>query len=361
MSIETAPLDAGEVAHLVADSASRLFQKIGLIGAPLARTQESQLQWNAAAWSEVVNAGFAFAMLREECGGVGALHTLTILQLAGAQAVPLPLAETIGANWLLSEAGLQPDSGPLTFADGDLDLESDGPEWHIRGSLSQVPWARICDIVCVGRKSGVPHLLRIDRDVGMTSEGSNIAGEPRRKCVFDARLTADRVARLPDDFRPSTTRRLGAALRAAQMAGAITAALDMTLSYAQSRRQFGRPIAAFQAIQQLIAVMASQAATARVACGLAAGAIANGLEPLAIAAAKVRIGEAASAVAAIAHQVHGAMGFSSEYPLHLLTRRLWAWRDEFGGEAEWSIELGRALIGNGKLDLWANLTAITKD
>jgi acyl-CoA dehydrogenase len=361
MSIESTPSDADEVAHVIANSASRLFQKIGLIGKTPARTQETQLPWNVAAWSEVIDAGFEFAMLREELGGVGALHALTILQLAGAQAVPLPLAETIGANWLLSAAGLEPDSGPLTFADGDLDLASDGPEWHIRGSLLQVPWARICDIVCVGRKSGVPHLLRIDRDVAMISEGSNVAGEPRHRCVFDAKLPADRVARLPDNFHPSTTRRLGAALRAAQMAGAISTVLDMSLSYTQSRRQFGRPLAAFQAIQQLIAVMASQAAAAGVACGLAAGAIANGLEPLAIAAAKVRIGEAASAVAAIAHQVHGAMGFSSEYPLHLLTRRLWAWRDEFGGEAEWSIELGRALIGNGKSDLWTSLTAIAKD
>lgn len=361
MSIETATPEADEVAHLVADSASRLFQKIGLMSAPLSRAQETQLQWDGAAWSQVTDSGFAFAMLGEELGGVGVDHALTILQLAGAQAVPLPLAETIGGNWLLSKAGLKPDVGPLTFAEGELDLEFEGLEWHARGSLPQVPWARSCDIVVVGREAGAPHLLRIDRGAAVISEGSNIAGEPRQNCVFDVRLRADRIARLPDDFHASTMHRLGAALRGAQMAGVITAVLDLTLAYAQSRRQFGRSLAAFQAIQQLIAVMASQAAAARVACGLAAGAIADDLEPLAIAAAKVRIGEAASAVAAIAHQVHGAMGFSGEYPLHFLTRRLWAWRDEFGGEADWSIELGRALIGNGQLDLWTALTGMAKD
>ena len=55
-----------------------------------------------------------------------------------------------------------------------------------------------------------------------------------------------------------------------------------------------------------------------------------------VAIAKVRVGEAAGAGAAIAHQVHGAMGFTYEHSLHHATRRLWAWREEFGNEAVWA-------------------------
>ena len=50
----------------------------------------------------------------------------------------------------------------------------------------------------------------------------------------------------------------------------------------------------------------------------------------------MRVGEAAGTGAAIAHQVHGAMGFTYEHSLHHATRRLWAWREEFGNEALWA-------------------------
>ncbi|MBV9585355.1 MAG: acyl-CoA dehydrogenase, partial [Alphaproteobacteria bacterium] len=75
-----------------------------------------------------------------------------------------------------------------------------------------------------------------------------------------------------------------------------------------------------------------------------------------VAAAKVRVGEAASSGAAIAHQVHGAMGFTYEHSLHHSTRRLWAWREEFGNEALWAERLGRLIAEHGADELWPFLT-----
>jgi alkylation response protein AidB-like acyl-CoA dehydrogenase len=77
----------------------------------------------------------------------------------------------------------------------------------------------------------------------------------------------------------------------------------------------------------------------------------------AVAAAKVRSGEAAGAGAAIAHQVHGAMGFTYEHSLHHRTRRLWAWREEFGNETFWASRLGRMVTHLGAEELWPFLTA----
>ena len=77
----------------------------------------------------------------------------------------------------------------------------------------------------------------------------------------------------------------------------------------------------------------------------------------AVAGAKVRVGEAAGAGAAIAHQVHGAMGFTFEHRLHQFTRRLWSWRDEYGQESEWAIRLGRMVAAAGADALWPSLTA----
>jgi alkylation response protein AidB-like acyl-CoA dehydrogenase len=132
----------------------------------------------------------------------------------------------------------------------------------------------------------------------------------------------------------------------------------MTVQYAQDRVQFGRPIARFQAIQHNLAVLASQAAAAGAAADVAAEAVADGVRIPAIAAAKTRAGEAAGIGAAIAHQVHGAIGFTYEHRLHFFTKRLWAWRDEYGSEAEWSSRLGQHMAVAGADRLWAEITAI---
>jgi len=71
----------------------------------------------------------------------------------------------------------------------------------------------------------------------------------------------------------------------------------------------------------------------------------------------VRVGEAAGIGASIAHQVHGAIGFTYEHALQFATRRLWSWRAEFGGESEWAAELGRSVAERGADALWPHLTA----
>jgi alkylation response protein AidB-like acyl-CoA dehydrogenase len=78
---------------------------------------------------------------------------------------------------------------------------------------------------------------------------------------------------------------------------------------------------------------------------------------LEVASAKIRVGEAAAAGAAIAHQVHGAIGFSQEPVLHRYTQRLWAWRDDFGSESVWAERLGQRVARNGAEALWPMLAA----
>jgi acyl-CoA dehydrogenase len=72
------------------------------------------------------------------------------------------------------------------------------------------------------------------------------------------------------------------------------------------------------------------------------------------------VGEAAGIAAAIAHQVHAAMGFTHEHALHLSTRRLWSWRDEFGNEADWFAWVGQQAARVGGESLWAFLTAAAR-
>jgi acyl-CoA dehydrogenase len=155
---------------------------------------------------------------------------------------------------------------------------------------------------------------------------------------------------------------MGAVARAAQMAGALQAILDLSVAYANERIAFEKPIGRFQAVQHSLARLAGEAAAAIAAAGSAADALssANCFDDavlLEAASAKVRVGEAATAGTAIAHQVHGAIGLSLEYPLHHYTQRLWAWRDDFGHESYWAARLGQVVSGRGADQLWPLLSA----
>jgi acyl-CoA dehydrogenase len=144
------------------------------------------------------------------------------------------------------------------------------------------------------------------------------------------------------------------------MAGALEAILELAVRYANERVQFGRPIGRQQAIQQELARLAGMTAEAGMAAEVAACAAAErGVEDATfeIAAAKVVVGDAADAGPRIAHQVHGAIGFTYEHALHFFTRRLWAWRGELGGTEEWARVLGRAAVAAGPDGLWPLVTS----
>ena len=153
-----------------------------------------------------------------------------------------------------------------------------------------------------------------------------------------------------------------AMLCAAKMAGALQAALDLSVAYTRERRQFGKPLASFQAIQQQLAVFAEEAAAANMAAAAAFRAAdfasQEGRDPwFEIACAKLRANQAARLSAGIAHQVHGAMGFTAEYRLQHLTKRLWAWGSEHGNERHWADLIGARVAERGFENFWPDLTA----
>ena len=194
------------------------------------------------------------------------------------------------------------------------------------------------------------------RDAARATADRNLALEPRDTLIFD---DAPVLAAAPAGagVNAETLLLYGALVRSAQMAGAIESLLQQSVRYTTDRRQFGRPIASFQAIQHNLAVLAGHAAAASIAAERAFAAADSGNLSFHVAAAKIRTGEAAGIAAGIAHQVHGAIGFTYEHSLHFATRRLWSWRAEFGGESYWSAELGRRVTARGPDALWPDLTA----
>lgn len=321
-------------------------------------------QWPASLWATVTAAGFPAALLPEEAGGFGltAPEVMALVRVAARYAAPIPLAETMLAGWLLARAGLTIPEGPLTLApvrNGEtLALEPASGGWRLTGKVSRIPWARnAAAIAALAEGARGPMIACLPQGSFQTTAASNLAGEPRDTCAVDTVLPQSAVAPAPPGLGAAQMRAAGAVLRTNQIAGAIAGALDVTVGYVQTRVQFGRPIGKFQAIQQNLAIFAGQSAAAIAAAEMAAEAFATGLNPVVVGAAKARAGEAASIAAGIAHQSHGAIGFTQEYRLHHLTRRLWSWRDEFGNEAEWLKIVGRAAFAAGAEGLWPMITA----
>lgn len=316
------------------------------------------------AWRAVEEAGLSRALVPEEAGGFGmpAAEVLAILRVAGRHAVPLPLAETMAAAWLLAGAGLDILDGPLAVAPvtkGEaLSLTRKGRDWHLTGTATRIPWGRDATAVAVlASHQGTPMVVRLDRDGFAVTHGTNLAREPRDTLRVDAVLGPDAVAPAARSVDVGTLRILGAAMRSLQMAGAMASVLDMSTQYALDRVQFGKPIAKFQAIQHNLAILGSHQAAAGAAATGAAEAVGEGMRIFPIAVAKIRTGEAAGLCASLAHQVHGAIGFTYEHSLHYRTKRLLSWRNEFGNEAEWSLMLGRHLAAAGADRLWSEITA----
>lgn len=291
------------------------------------------------AWDALDSLGLGAALVPEARGGAGLgfADIVPVLEAFGRAGAPVPLAEGVGAAALLAAAGIDAPSGVLTFA----------------AAGAPVPWGRHArHVVLVDGARVALH----DAAALRWTPGSSIAREPRDTPAGSAPIAE---GTLPNAWGSDAARALTALLRSAQIAGALQGALSLAVDHARTRKQFGRPIGAFQAVQQQLAVFAAEASAASVASAAAARAAdARGLADAAfeIGCAKVTAGEAAAKGAAIAHQVLAAMGITEEHALHHLTRRLWAWRDEGGSERFWSTRIG-ALVQSAPGPLWTFLTS----
>lgn len=323
-----------ETRTLLTDTADRLFTD-------LAADPDASF---AEVWPGIAEAGFESLLLGEDEGGFGGDwgDLFAVARLAGAHALAAPVGEAAVAAWALARAGLTPADGLATIAPAVDGCVENG---RFTGSLRGTPWGGASGMV-VATLGG--SLLRLRTADARIEPGQSPVGEPRDTLTFEGAVAE--VA--PSDIDLYAC---GAFLRTAQIAGALDAALAASIAYANERVQFGKPISKFQTVQQTLAIFAIEAAAVNSAGQAAARAADAGDAGFEFAAAKLRANIAAGQGAALAHQVHGAIGFTREHPLHRLTRRLAGWRSEFGGDRFWAQRLGRRVAGLGPEGLWPEL------
>jgi acetyl-CoA C-acetyltransferase len=289
-------------------------------------------------WEEIDRLGYIDMLVPEACGGAGMAldDAFPLLFAAGRAGLSQPFGETMVARALLALAGQEAGRGAIALATA---VTQDGAV-----VCRETPGAALAQHVLASME-GDWLLLPADR-------AHRRAGRYRRHASASLAWHSVREAIFRFDGAGADAESVCNALHAAGMAGAMARVLALTVDYARDRRQFGKPIAQFQAIQQELAVLAAQVSSA--ALGARMGCMSGGIlpDPLLAASAKLRACEAAARVCAIAHAVHGAIGITEEHVLGIFTARLHEWRATAGTEECCAAMLGQALLADRERTLF---------
>jgi alkylation response protein AidB-like acyl-CoA dehydrogenase len=324
-----------------------------------------------AIWKDMAQLGWLGLALPEAHGGseLGMVETAILLEELGRAACPGPYFPTVLAAWAISEAGTAAQKSrwlpavatggaraTVALADGHGDwdpaavatrAERAGGGWRLHGVKPCVPWAHVADVLLVPAQApgGLTVFLVEPALAGLrlAPHASMDLGTRWVTATLDG-VTVPQEAVLGDvgagTAIVTTALRRGAVGAAAEMLGAARRCLDLSVDYARVREQFGQPIGSFQAIRHACADMLVDVENAHAATYYAAWAQDAGSADAALAAsvAKASVGDAARRVCGQALQVHGGIGFTWEYDLHLYFKRAKALETMYG-DADYHREL----------------------
>ena len=343
---------------IVAETARRIFADLA---DPQTINAAKDEAWKAPLWSALAEAGLTLAWVPDDLGGTGAglADGFEVISAAGRAASPVPLTETLLAGWLLAAARIAAPAGAMTVApvrrNDRLTVDADGT---LSGRARAVPFARAAEHVAVVAARGTAAVVAlVPTGLCRIADRRGLAGDTVHDVTFD-KVRPAAIADAPKGFGADSLMLMGAAARSLETAGALETALAISVRYSGERVAFEKPIAKFQAVQHNLARLAGEVAAAATAATSAADAIATagsvGGEGifLEVASARIRSAEAATEGAAIAHQVHGAIGYTKEHILHRFTMRMLTWRDDFGNESQWAVDLGNRIAAKGADELW---------
>jgi acyl-CoA dehydrogenase len=325
---------------------------------------------SARALDAIRAAGFLGVSVPEHLGGSGGglNDALEVLRGAAYAGLSLPVIEgPVLAGWLLRQAGLTFawSDHLAVMAAGRIRLEETGRGRVLFGTLDSIAWPDSATMLVVPvRRDERLLVATVALDaLDLPPDAANTAGEPvARKVRLDGAPVAELApAGLAYQAAADTLSLRSALARSVEMAAALQRTAELTIDYAGRRVQFGQPIARFQAVQTHLARLASEAQRVAVVVDAAQAALGEHddpqLDPALTGAARALAGEAAIVCARVAHQVHGAIGVTMEYPLQRFTRRLWEWEASDGTAMRWARRLGADALA-GPMRTWQLITGI---
>ncbi len=264
-----------ESENIVAETAEKIF-------ADLADAQtinrDKKGDWKLPLWQALSEAGLPLSWVPEDCGGSGAslAEGFSVLSAAGRFAIAVPLAETMLAGWLLSQAGIASPEGAMTVAPANpkdrIALNADGT---LSGRARGVPFARDARHFAVLAQGASGFSIALVDTAGCRIEaGLNLASDGSDTVTFtNAAPIAIKPA--PKGFDQTALMLIGAVARSLQIAGSLESMLDISVRYSNERVAFEKKISKFQAVQHNLARLAGETAAAMTAASSAADTIAH--------------------------------------------------------------------------------------
>jgi alkylation response protein AidB-like acyl-CoA dehydrogenase len=320
-----------------------------------------------ALWKEMAQLGWLGLALPEDVGGsaLGLVETAILQEELGRAACPSPYLPTVLAALTIAEAGTAEQKkrwlpaiatgearASVAFMERELDwgpsaiqtrADASGGSVRLTGAKPFVPWAHVADVVVVPAvANGAVALFLVEPrapGVKLVPLTAMDPGTRMSSLSLDGALVT-RDAQLGDAATLERLLRRGAVAACAEMLGAARRCLDMAVGYAKVREQFGQPIGSFQAIRHKCAEMLLEVENSHAATYYAAWALDSDAEDAALAAsvAKAYVNDASRRVCGDAIQVHGGIGFTWEYDLHLYFKRAKALEVQYG-DADYHREL----------------------
>ena len=330
--------------------------------------EEDERGYSPQLWQQMVELGWTALAFPEEYGGAGgsSLDLAVLLEEMGRALVPGPFFSTVVLGGLtVLHAGTDAQKRDLlpaicegriimtlaltepsaTFRPRGIQIQArlEGDDYVINGTKLFVPDAHVCDIMVVAARTaqngdadgGITTFLVPTDSVGITTTPLRTLGSDKQCEVSfnNVKVSSNGMLGELDRGWPILERALqnAAAAKAVEMVGGAEAVLEMTVEYAKQRVQFGRPVGSFQAVQHHCANMATEVECSRVMAYQAVWRLVEGLPAaMEVSIAKAWVTAAYRRVCTLAHQSHGAIGFTKEHGLQLYTRRARAQEVAFG-------------------------------
>jgi alkylation response protein AidB-like acyl-CoA dehydrogenase len=349
---------------LLRDGAVKLCRETG--GPKRARQlRDAGTEMDTQAWKHFADGGWLGTAVPEEAGGLGMgmFEVSLVLEEAGRQLLALPLTETTAASWALARSD-ERKRLPAVLAGSTVVVPAFASEgWQaggaaqakfesgaVSGKVRFVAYGPSADayLVAASDPKGEPVLALVHKSKGVSiSTVVNVDGSTSSDVAFE-KAPADAIARGPKAAElERRTRELLALGAAAQLLGASSAALDMTLEYIKVRQQFGKPLGSFQALQHRAAdcfvdLELNRSLIYRVYSAWDAGQH----HPAMVSAAKARASRSAMETTRAALQLHGAIGYTDEHDIGLYYKRAVALAALYGNEIHHTGRFSRLTVAD---------------
>lgn len=330
------------------------------------RLMETDTAYDGALWAKMAEQGYTGIIFPEEYGGVGLgkVELILLMEEAGRALLPGPFFSTVALAGAALDAMATPDQkrkylAPICNGEArsTVAILEETASWNVAdvrmvsasgelaGEKLFVPDAKVADFMIVVARDGV---FAVDAKARGIEVEPMEGMDPTRK-LYSVRFNHTPAEKLGNAAGLARALDVAATALVAEMVGGMQRTLDITVEYAKMRKQFGKPIGMFQAVQHQCADMYVETESARSAAYYAAWALEENVPDAAVAVsiAKMYASDAGRTVGNRGIQVHGGMGFTWENDLHLYYRRAKVSETTLGDSTTHRERIARLVIDAG--------------